>query len=66
MAISANLTLLLAVVTFSGALLGKNAVATDECEKTAGMQVYSNVFVHKEPGDLWGMTWPSNATAIQE
>ena len=54
MAISANLTLLLAVVTFSSALFGKNAVATDESEKTAGMQVYSNVFVHKETGDLLG------------
>jgi len=54
MTISASLTLLLAVGTFSGALLGKNAVATGECEKTAGMQVYSNVFVHKETGDLLG------------
>jgi hypothetical protein len=51
---STKLNLLFALVVFSGALLGQNPVATDECDKTAGMQVYSNVFVHEETGDLLG------------
>jgi len=54
MAISANLNLLLAVVAFSGTLLAQNTVAANECKRTAGMQVYSNVFVHEETGDLLG------------
>ncbi len=53
MAISAILNLLLAVA-LSGTLLAQNRVSADECEKTAGMQVYSNVFVHEETGDLLG------------
>ena len=54
MAIPRSLTLLVAVVGFSGTLYGQNAVVSDECARTAGMQVYSNVFVHKETGDLLG------------
>jgi hypothetical protein len=54
MSIPANLNLLLAVVAFLGTSLAQNKVATDECERTAGMQVYSNVFVHEETGDLLG------------
>jgi hypothetical protein len=44
--------LLIAVLALSGTLLGQKAA--DECGKTAGMEVYSNVFVHKETGDLLG------------
>ena len=54
MPISANLNLLFVVVALSGTLLGQNTVAADECKRTAGMQVYSNVFVHEETGDLLG------------
>src|SRR5437588_3927405 len=54
MTFSASLTLLVAVVGFSGTVLGQNAVVSDECARTAGMQVYSNLFVHKETGDLLG------------
>lgn len=36
------------------ALLGQTAVAGDECGRTAGMQVYSNVYVHEETGDVLG------------
>ena len=49
-----RLTLLVAVLGFSSTLFGQNAVVSDECAMTAGMQVYSNVFVHKETGDLLG------------
>ena len=54
MPFSTQINRLVAVVVFSGTLLGKSTVARDECERTAGMQVYSNVFVHKETGDLLG------------
>jgi len=54
MSIPANLNLLLAVVAFLGTSRAQNKVATDECERTAGMQVYSNLFVHEETGDLLG------------
>jgi hypothetical protein len=53
MNISASLNLLLAV-SLSGTLLGQNRVASDECERTAGMRVYSNVFIHEETGDVLG------------
>jgi len=48
------LNLLLAVVALSATLLAQNTVPADECERTARMQVYSNVFVHEETGDLLG------------
>jgi len=51
MTIQAHLRLLFAV-TLSGTFFAQNRVAADECERTAGMQVYSNVFVHEETGDL--------------
>ena len=54
MTISVKLNLLLAVVAISGILLAQNTVAANECKRTAGMQVYSNVFVHEETGDLLG------------
>jgi hypothetical protein len=54
MKIPLRLTLLVAVVGFSGTLLGQNAVVSDEYARTVGMQVYSNVFVHKETGDVLG------------
>jgi hypothetical protein len=47
-------TALLILVGLARALLGQTAVATDECGRTAGMQVYSSVFVHEETGDLLG------------
>ena len=53
MNISASWNLLLAVA-LSGTLLAQNRVAPDECERTAGMQVYSNVFIHEETGDVLG------------
>src|SRR5580704_6344510 len=53
MNISASFNLLLAVA-LSGTLLAQNRVAPDECERTAGMQVYSNVFIHEETGDVLG------------
>jgi hypothetical protein len=52
--ISIRLTLLVAVAGFSGALLAQSSVAADECARTAGMQVYSSVFMHQETGDLLG------------
>ena len=54
MASSASLTLLVAVVGFSGTLLAQKSVVSEECGKTAGMRVYSNVFIHKETGDVLG------------
>ena len=45
---------LIADVAFVGTLLGQNGVPTDECEKTTEMEVYSDVFVHKETGDVLG------------
>jgi hypothetical protein len=54
MPISANLSLLLVVAAFSSTLFAQSTVAADECKRTAGMQVYSNVFVHEETGDLLG------------
>ena len=50
----ANLNLLLAVTALSGTLMAQNTGAAGECEKTDTMQVYSNVFVHEETGDLLG------------
>ena len=35
-------------------LRAQTAAIEDPCEKTAGMQVYSNVFMHEETGDLLG------------
>jgi hypothetical protein len=54
MPISARLILLAAIASFSGALLAQKSVASDKCVRTSGMQVYSNVFSHKETGDLLG------------
>lgn len=49
-----RLALLVAIMCFPGTLLAQKSVASDECARTAGMQVYSNVFIHKETGDLLG------------
>jgi hypothetical protein len=49
-----KLLLVVAVVNVTAALFCQNAVAVDQCERTAGMQVYSNVSIHKETGDLLG------------
>jgi hypothetical protein len=47
-------TVLLVLVGLVGALVGQTALAGDECVRTAGMQVYSNVYVHAETGDVLG------------
>lgn len=49
-----HLTVLVAVAGLSGTLLAQRTPATNECAKTTGMQVYSNVSVHPETGDLLG------------
>jgi hypothetical protein len=54
MNIPSDLTLCLAVVACLGTSLAQNKVPDDECKRTAGMQVWSNVFVHEETGDLLG------------
>jgi|SRR5579862_510354 len=46
--------------------LGLNRVAPNERERTAGMQVYSNVFIHEETATFWDMSWRSNVVPIQE
>jgi hypothetical protein len=48
------LTALLILVGLARPLLGQTAVATDECGRTAGMQVYSNVYLQEETGDVLG------------
>jgi hypothetical protein len=55
MAISARLTLLLVAAGFSSTiLLAQKPGSSDECARTFGMKVYSNVFIHEETGDLLG------------
>jgi hypothetical protein len=54
MAITARLTLLVAAAGLPGMLFAQKPVVVDECARTAGMQVYSSVFVHEETGDLLG------------
>jgi hypothetical protein len=55
MAISARLTLLLVAAGFSSTiLLAQKPDSSDECARTFGMKVYSNVFIHEETGDLLG------------
>ena len=45
---------LLILVSSARTLAGQATIPTDECGKTAGMEVYSNVFVHEETGDVLG------------
>ena len=55
MATSARLTVLLALVGFSSTPANaQKPGASDECARTSGMQVYSNVSIHRETGDLLG------------
>jgi hypothetical protein len=55
MAISARLTLLLVAAGFSSTiLLAQKPSSSDECARTSGMKVYSNVLIHEETGDLLG------------
>jgi hypothetical protein len=35
-------------------ILAQKPDSSDECARTSGMQVYSNVFIHEETGDLLG------------
>jgi hypothetical protein len=44
----------LALSVGSLGLRAQTAPIEDACVKTAGMQVYSNVFIHEETGDLLG------------
>jgi hypothetical protein len=54
MSIAGRLIPLIATVCFTFSLSAQQKVPGDECVRTAGMQVFSNVFVHKETGDLLG------------
>lgn len=54
MAVSAPLILVAVVAGLSGTLLAQKPAVTDECVRTAEMQVYSSVVVHKETSDVLG------------
>lgn len=54
MVIARSLALLLVVAPLSAVLSVQKARIADECAKTVGRQVYSNVFVHEETGDVLG------------
>jgi hypothetical protein len=54
MVVPTRLAFLVAIASFSSALLAQKSVGSDECARTAGMQVYSSVFIHKETGDVLG------------
>ena len=64
MATSARLTVLLALVGFSSTPANaQKPGASDECARTSGMQVYSNVSIHRETGDLLGYDLAIKRTA---
>jgi hypothetical protein len=54
MLIRTILATLIVDATLAAPTLAQTHVAPDRCAATAEMQVYSNVFIHKETGDLLG------------
>jgi hypothetical protein len=54
MATSFRLVLPFALAGFSGSVLAQTRVVPDPCARTAEMQVYSDVTIQKETGDLLG------------